>query len=268
MTVLRPYDGISIFNKRILSGLAAMSLCLMITPSVVAQTTNLDKTLSVDVMPKDLIPPSLQSAPVIELDLGRYNESPYLSLSSTLNEAFVPLPPQILDGTNFSTDFSATNCLANQTLCGPRFDSVGVNLSKKFNADKPGGIDLQLIPRAALNFGDEHSSALVGAVVKIGEDLRDIDPTDTNKWYLFAGADAEALTYSSQGASRLTGGQFNLQDRIIVGDAQAGFGYKIGDADISLAYIRRDVNSFGLEPGDAAVSYTEDAAALSLTWRR
>ena len=59
-----------------------------------------------------------------------------------------------------------------------------------------------------------------------------------------------------------------MQDRIIVGDAQAGFGYKIGDADIALTYIRRDVNSYGLEPGDAAVSYTEDAAALSLTWRR
>ena len=127
-------------------------------------------------MPQDSIPASLQSAPAIELDLGRYNETPYLSLSSTLNDAFVPLPPQIFDGTNLSADFSATNCLASQTLCGPRFDNVGVNLSTKFNADKPGGIDLQLIPRASLNFGDEHSSALVGAVVKIGEDLRDIDP--------------------------------------------------------------------------------------------
>ncbi|MEP6343866.1 MAG: hypothetical protein ABJ275_11185 [Maricaulaceae bacterium] len=268
MTVLRPYDGIYAFNKRILGGLAVASLCLMATSTVMAQSTVLDKATSIDVMPKDSIPASLQLAPTIELDLGRYNETPYLSLSSTLNDAFVPLPAQIFDGTNLSTDFSATNCLAGQTLCGPRFDNVGVNLSTKFNADKPGGIDLQLIPRASLSFGDEHSSALVGAVVKIGEDLRDIDPDDSNKWYLFAGADAEALTYSTQGASRLTAGQFNLQDRIIVGDAQAGFGYKIGDADISLAYIRRDVNSYGLEPGDAAISYTEDAAALSLTWRR
>lgn len=268
MRVFGPYDGISAFNKRLLGALGAMSLCVMVMPSAVAQSTESEALTSIDVMPQESIPASLQSAPTIELDLGRYNESPYLSLSSNLNDAFVPLPPQILDGTNFSTDFSATNCLASQSLCGPRFDNVGVDLTTKFNADKPGGIDLQLIPRASLNFGDEHSSALVGAVVKIGEDLRDIDPNDTNKWYLFAGADAEALTYSPNSPSRLTAGQFNLQDKIIVGDAQAGFGYKIGDADISLAYIRRDVNSYGLEPGDAAISYTEDAAALSLTWRR
>jgi len=91
---------------------------------------------------------------------------------------------------------------------------------------------------------------------------------DTSRWYLFAGADAEALTYSPNSPSRLTRGQFNLQDKIIVGDAQAGFGYKIGDADISLAYIRRDVSSYGRDVGDSAISYTEDAAALSLTWRR
>ena len=268
MTILGSYNGISTFNRRILGVLGAVSLCLMMPVSAAAQSSFIDEDDTVVKMPKESIPASLQSSPAIELDLGRFNESPYLSLSSTLNEAFVPLPPQILDGTNFSTDFSATNCLANQTLCGPRFDNIGVDLSKEFNADKLGGIDLQLIPRASLNFGDEHSSALVGAVVKIGEDLRDINPNDTKKWYLFAGADAEALTFSPQGASRLTAGQFNLQDKIIVGDAQAGFGYKIGDADISLAYIRRDVNSYGLEPGDAAISYTEDAAALSLTWRR
>jgi len=220
------------------------------------------------VIPKEAIPSSLQSAPTIDLDLLQFNNSPYLSLSPTLDQALVPLPPQILSGSDITADFSATACFTGQDLCGPRFNGVGLDVSKAINTDKPGGIDLQLIPRASLNFGDEHSSALVGAVVKIGEDLRELDPNDTTRWYLFAGADAEALTFSNRGQSRFAASQFNLQDRIIVGDAQAGFGYKIGDADIALTYIRRDVNSFGLEPGDAAVSYTEDAAALSLTWRR
>ena len=268
MTILGSYDGKSTFNKRLLDVLGAMSLCLMVPVSALAQSSILNKGGTDIRLQKADISAPLQSHLAIELDLERYNQSPYLSLSSTLNEAFVPLPSPILDGTNFSTDFSATNCLANQSLCNSSFDNLGVDLTTKFNADKTSGIDLQLIPRASLNFGDEHSSALVGAVVKIGEDLRDVNPQDTKKWYLFAGADAEALTYSPQRGSRLTAGQFNLQDKIIVGDAQAGFGYKIGDADISLAYIRRDVNSYGQEPGDAAISYTEDAAALSLTWRR
>lgn len=262
MGISRSYDGITKSSQRF-----AATACLLVGCSLISLLATA-QTAGPDIMPSESIPPSLQSAPAIQLDLGRFNETPYLSLSPTLDQALVPLPPQIISGTDFSQDFSAIDCFNGQELCGPRFDSVGLNLSKAINTDKPGGIDLQLIPRAALNFGDEHSSALVGAVVKIGEDLREVDPNDTSRWYVFAGADAEALTYSAQGPSRLTAGQFNLQDKIIVGDAQAGFGYKIGDADISLAYIRRDVNSFGLEPGDAAVSYTEDAAALTLTWRR
>ena len=266
MSTLRSYDAISTVNspsRGLYAGICALALLLALTaPLASAQSSPLD------VMPKETIPASLQSAPTIELDLGRFNSSPYLSLSPRLDQALVPLPPQIINGANLNSDFSAVDCLTGQQLCGPKFDNVGLDLSKAINTDKPGGIDLQVIPRAALNFGDQHSSALVGAVVKIGEDLREIDPNDNTRWYLFAGADAEAVTFSNKGQSRLTAGQFNLQDRIIVGDAQAGFGYKIGDADIALTYIRRDVNSYGLEPGDAAVYYTEDAAALSLTWRR
>jgi len=250
-------------SKRVTAALLGLSVSLSVTSFASAQSK------VTDVMPQESIPAPLQSAPTVQLDLGRYfNEAPYLSFSPALDQALVPLPPQILSGTDITRDFSAVNCLAGQELCGSQFDNVALNLSKPINTNSFGGIDLQLIPRAALNFGDEHSSALVGAVVKIGEDLRELDVNDTSRWYLFAGADAEALTYSSNNPSRLTRGQFNLQDKIIVGDAQAGFGYKIGDADISLAYIRRDVNSYGRDLGDSAISYTEDAAALSLTWRR
>lgn len=263
MSRFRSYKGKTRLTKCAVAALLGLSMSLLAAPQSLAQSK------LTEVMPKDAIPAELQLAPAVQLDLGRYfNEAPYLSFSPALDQALVPLPPQILSGADITRDFSAVDCLAGQELCGPQFDNVALNLSKPINANRIGGIDLQLIPRAALNFGDEHSSALVGAVVKIGEDLRELDVNDTSRWYLFAGADAEALTYSSNSPSRLTRGQFNLQDKIIVGDAQAGFGYKIGDADISLAYIRRDVNSYGRDLGDAAISYTEDAAALSLTWRR
>jgi len=293
MGKLRSYDGKTLRNRRftvssfacLMMGVASLGLsapshaqsALSTSPDTVETLEDTPSTLNLslnaplndkalDKMPKDLIPPALLAAPAI--DLEQFNLSPYFSLSPTLDTALVPLPPQILGGSDITADFSAVNCLSGQELCGPRFDSAGLDISKAINTDKPGGIDLQLIPRAAINFSDQHSSALVGAVVKIGEDLRELDPNDNTRWYVFAGADAEAVTFSTKGQSRLTASQFNLQDRIIVGDAQAGFGYKIGDADIALTYIRRDVNSFGLEPGDDAVSYREDAAALSLTWRR
>jgi len=60
---------------------------------------------------------------------------------------------------------------------------------------------------------------------------------------------------------RLTQGQFYLQDNIFVGDAQAGVGYRIGDADVSLSYMRREATSDDF-------NYSEDAAALSFTWKR
>ncbi len=262
MSRFRSYKGITTVWRPIWAAGLTLSFSLHVVPFAGAQSK------LTDIMPKDSIPLQLQTAPAVQLDLGRFNESPYLSLSSTLDQALVPLPPQILSGADITRDFNAVRCLAGQALCGPQTDNVALNLTKAINADRPGGIDLQLIPRAALNFGDEHSSALVGAVVKIGQDLRDLDPNDKTSWYLFAGADAEALTYSSNGNSQVTRGQFNLQDKIIVGDAQAGFGYKIGDADISLAYIRRDVSSYGRGVGESSVSYTEDAAAISLTWRR
>ena len=98
-------------------------------------------------------------------------------------------------------------------------------------------------------------------MVEIGEDLREGSDFKNNTWYVFAGADAEALTYSPNSMDRLTSGQFHLQDRIIVGDAQAGVGYRIGDADVSLSYMRREATAEDFR-------FSEDAAALSFTWKR
>jgi hypothetical protein len=112
-----------------------------------------------------------------------------------------------------------------------------------------------------MRFNDEISSTAVGAVIEIGEDLREGSDFENNTWYFFAGADAEALTYSPNSIGRITAGQFHLQDRIIVGDAQAGLGYRIGDADVSLSYMRREASG-------EEYKFVEDAAALSFTWKR
>jgi len=98
-------------------------------------------------------------------------------------------------------------------------------------------------------------------------DLRSKD-LSSNTWYVFAGADAEALAYSPDRSTRGITSDFMLQDRIIIGDAQAGIGYRVGDADVSLGYFRREINSFNDNPGSSGFSSTEDAAALSFTWKR
>lgn len=181
--------------------------------------------------------------------------------ASSFDMPTLDLPINAIGSTLFKLDVSDPGCLSGGGRCERRSDRFSLGLSEYITAKKGGGLDLVLRPRASFRFDNDSSSAIVGAVVEIGEDLRRGSDMKTNTWYFFAGADAEALTYSPDGMRQLSSGQFHLQDRIIVGDAQAGLGYRIGDADVSLSYLRREANAEGF-------SYNEDAAALSFTWKR
>ena len=213
--------------------------------------------------PEQLAAPALDttapSSPGLSLNLGT-TES--IDRIGAINVPRLDLPVEAVGSTLFKLDLSDATCLSTGG-CERRGNTqpLGLNLSRAITAREGDGIDLVLRPRANFSYDRAGSSrALVGAVVEIGEDLREGD-LSANTWYLFAGADAEALTYSPDSLSRFNSGQFHLQDKIIVGDAQAGVGYRIGDADVSVSYLRREASSEG-------VSFVEDAAALSFTWKR
>ena len=171
------------------------------------------------------------------------------------------LPLEAVGSTIFKLDLTTPGCASGSESCTRRDDNLRLGLSDTFSRRSEKGLDLSLTPRASMRFDDEISSTAVGAVIEIGEDLREGSEFESNTWYFFAGADAEALTYSPNSIGRITDGQFHLQDRIIVGDAQAGVGYRIGDADVSLSYMRREASG-------EEYRFTEDAAALSFTWKR
>ncbi|GGX68499.1 hypothetical protein GCM10011309_17850 [Litorimonas cladophorae] len=171
------------------------------------------------------------------------------------------LPPSAVGSTLFKLDLTDPGCANGSGACLRRSDQMDLGLTDTFRRRSEKGLDLSLTPRASLRFDDEISSTAVGAVIEIGEDLRTGSEFKSNTWYFFAGADAEALTYSPSSVGRITSGEFHLQDRIIVGDAQAGLGYRIGDADVSLSYMRREAST-------EEFTYKEDAAALSFTWKR
>jgi len=232
-------------KKCSLMAVFVMSACLTsVSPSAFAQDKATEDTKSKTVTPSD----------GLNLNLG--NSSLLRSSSNILN-----LPAESVGSTLFKLDLADTACLTGGEGCLSRDDTLDLGYAKAFTSRSQTGLDLSLTPRAALRFNDESSSAVVGAVVEIGEDLRNGANFDNNTWYFFAGADAEALTYSPNSVGRLTSGQFHLQDRIIVGDAQAGLGYRIGDADVSLSYLRREATAEDF-------SFKEDAAALSFTWKR
>jgi len=235
---------LEVINKRGFTAIFVMPVALLaFTSPVLAQ----DKTSS-DVSAKIIAP-----SDGLTLNLG--------TESSNFGPNILELPAESVGSTLFKLDLADPGCLTGGEHCLSRNETLDLGYAKAFTSRSHSGLDLSLTPRAALRFNDESSSAVVGAVVEIGEDLRKGANFDNNTWYFFAGADAEALTYSPNSVGRLTSGQFHLQDRIIVGDAQAGLGYRIGDADVSLSYLRREASSEDF-------SFTEDAAALSFTWKR
>lgn len=187
-------------------------------------------------------------------------------ITKTIGDA-APMNDSIFDLTGndkaalFNLDEGGTLCLRTTEECAANDDSFGLGIQGDFAKDGSRGIGMALQPRAGVSFDDDSSSALVGALVKIGDNLQNAENIDPNTWYFFAGADAQAMTYTP-GRETLDGaGRFALRDSVIVGDAQAGVAYRLGAADVSLTYLRREARAENYK-------FEEDAAALSFTWRR
>lgn len=236
-------------TTRHFAGVLTAVFCLGFAASVSAQDTS-----SSDVK-------TLNNAKITQTSEGLNFNLPAGPEFSAQTGPKLDLPLEAVGSTVFQLDLTSPGCASGGEACLRRDDNLRLGLSDTFRRRSEKGLDLSLTPRASMRFNDELSSTAVGAVIEIGEDLREGSEFESNTWYFFAGADAEALTYSPNSVSRITAGQFHLQDRVIIGDAQAGLGYRIGDADVSLSYMRREATG-------EAYKFTEDAAALSFTWKR
>jgi len=206
---------------------------------------------------------NVNSDPDIVAGIG----SEFVGLSDTL-KGVTRLPDGIIGSRLFDLDVANPDCFIGAASCLSRNEIINMKYGNSIVKSFGIGLDMELLPRASVRFNDEGSSALVGALVRIGGDLKDTSDFKNDTWYVFVGADAEAVTYSPTSVKRLTNGNLYYQDKIIVGDAQAGIGYRIGDADVSFGYFRREISSLGRETDTNGMSLTEDAAALSFTWRR
>ena len=247
-----PQKGhISLFKvTRCIAAVFTTSLCFSFSSIAIAQDKSSNDAETINT--SKLVPPSeglnfnLPSRPDFSVQTGPILDLPLNSIGSS---------------SVFKLDLTPRDCAGGGDGC-PRYDdNVKVGLTDTFSRHSEKGLDLSLTPRASVSFSNDLSVKAVGAVIEIGEDLREGSEFESNTWYFFAGADAEALTYSPNSVGRITSGQFHLQDRIIVGDAQAGVGYRIGDADVSVSYTRREASG-------EAYKFVEDAAALSFTWKR
>lgn len=126
-------------------------------------------------------------------------------------------------------------------------------------------VDFSIAQRASFGAGEEgdinrHSR---GAEVRVGA-LGDPDSgmsQDDSRVYMFAASDDEALVWHP-GQENNRG--FALQDRVEIGDIQAGVTYERGPMQASVAYIQREISA---NAGRSSFSDNENFAAFTFTMR-
>jgi len=128
--------------------------------------------------------------------------------------------------------------------------------------------DVGVAPRVAYTQEGELETRSFGGEVRIGQNFDERGTSAaSNSWYVFAGADGEALVWNTgeQGLAPSLDAM-KLRDQVTVGDMQAGISVQRGPGQLSLSYIRREVSYS--ERGIGSTNENEDFAGLSFTLRR
>ena len=127
--------------------------------------------------------------------------------------------------------------------------------------------DVGVAPRIAVREDGEILSQRLGGEVRIGQDFNLLDSNGQPQgWYLFAGADGEALVWDADRSGFSP--QLNdmaLTDQVTVGDLQAGISIQRAGGQLSLSYIRREVK---YRDRNGGFTENEDFAGVSFTMRR
>jgi hypothetical protein len=142
--------------------------------------------------------------------------------------------------------------------------TVAVNYERRFEAEGQGEqLDVSVTPRAAVSLGPDGSAAGAGAEVRVGRHLQ-ANPQLAPTWYVFAGADRRALLYDPAQGMDFRDGVY-LTRREVIGDMQAGVAMRVGDADVSVAYVRREYKHVaGVTSFDESEQF--GAVTLNLRW--
>lgn len=129
------------------------------------------------------------------------------------------------------------------------------------------GFDVGVAPRVAIRDGGDTRSRSVGGELRLGQGLGLDDGGKPEGWYVFVGADGEALVWDTDmarlGTNTLTDVQ--MTDQLTVGDLQAGISIQRAGGELSFSYIRREME---FSDRNKSLSDTEDFAGVTFTMRR
>jgi hypothetical protein len=138
-------------------------------------------------------------------------------------------------------------------------------------ASGAGGFDVAFAQRRGFGFNNEGDLARESrsSELRLGRGLRDMPrdrPSSTARWYVFAASEDEALVWQPGARSEFggAGNSFALQDRVEIGDMQAGITYEQHGLQTSLAYVEREISVYA---GNRSFTQDEDFAGLTLTYR-
>lgn len=132
-----------------------------------------------------------------------------------------------------------------------------------------GGVDVAFAQRGALGFDDEGAlnSRRRGTELRLGRGLStEADNSDQPTWYIFAASEDEALTWRPGVRNEFggVGSRFALQERVEIGDLQAGVTYERDGWQASFAYVERQIST---RNGSQRVRQDENFTGVTLTLR-
>ncbi len=135
------------------------------------------------------------------------------------------------------------------------------------------GVDLALAHRAGAQDGPGGRYEAAGAEVRLGQRLEGLAPEfqpptwDKPAWYVFAASDGTALTWTPASEPADPNRALRLQeDRVEIGDIEAGFSVQAGNVQASVSYVERDVVT--MDKIRASRSTEQTFTGLTVTWRR
>jgi hypothetical protein len=222
--------------------------------------------------------PVIRARSSFSLSQGQTATTPQISIKPVIGEVVPravkialsePVSVTALRGSNAAAvvDFERGRNVAKLTTPARQIRKFDAELAISATDTQTGlGFDVAAVPRVSVREDGPFKQRSVGGEIRIGQnfDQRGKD-IDASSWYLFAGADGEALVYEPDNERNLTN-RMALRDQITVGDMQAGVSFTRGSGQLSLSYIHREVeyNERGLNGQRAA----EDFAGVSFTLRR
>ncbi len=133
-------------------------------------------------------------------------------------------------------------------------------------------VDVSLAQRASIggSRGGDIDREASGSELRLGRGVRmsrwEAPTWDQPAWYMFIASEDEAVTWRP-GARSAFGGSassFSLQDRVEVGDMQAGVSFEAGGVQASLAYVEREVKA---RSGARTFTQDENFAGLTVTMK-